>query len=171
MNLTNKLAWILLLKYGKFREQQCLRTYIDAVFYTWIRRQTWWPVRKPTTVKKIRCPSAPPRIPNSRKNAVILKNQVMNIAACILFLTPTAIALMPRCSLTSKNVWSIRGEPENDAVNTPAIDGESNKRHTAEIIRSSKTKHENDQNDHFRVSMNERWPFLPLYSRILSTGF
>jgi len=82
---------------GNNRVQPCYRRYFQPLLMlylmVWIRRQSRWVVLKPTTVKRKKCPSAPPKIPNNRKDAAFLKNQAMNIAVCILFSMNTAIVL------------------------------------------------------------------------------
>lgn len=90
-----------------------IRNPIDAVMKNLPsarRRPLRWVVRIPTTAKKIICRCAPLRTPNSRKNAVILKNQAMNNAVCILFLMPTAIVWKPRCNLIEVGLIDSNGK-------------------------------------------------------------
>ena len=96
---------------GNNRVLQCLRLYIQPLFTlcftACIGRHSGWVALKPTTVKRKKCPSALPKIPNNRKNAAFLRNQATSIAACILSLTNIAIVLTRRYKRTGRFFFSI----------------------------------------------------------------
>lgn len=71
-----------------------VRFQLMLYYMAWLGRQSRWVVRKSITVKRIKCLSALLKIQNNRKNAAFLRNQAMNIAACIWYLMSIAIAWM-----------------------------------------------------------------------------